>query len=59
MIVSPAHDSYNVLVRDAGEAEVKGPFFLVCDGVAKTLQRGNKRRPFQSVQSYKVRKMTK
>jgi len=56
MIVSPAYDSYNMLVRHAGEAEIKGPFFLVCDSVAKTLKE-NRKRQFESVQSYRKRRM--
>lgn len=38
LVVSPAHDSYQMFVRESSEGEVKmkRPFFLLCDRIAKS-----------------------
>ena len=54
LVVSQAHDSYEIFVRQS--AEVKGPFFLLCDRVAKSFE-GYDFRPFTSVQRSKKRKI--
>lgn len=56
-VVSPSYDSYNMFVRHANETDVKGPLFLVCGRVAKTLV-GIEGCPFESVQSSKKRRLS-
>lgn len=42
LVVSQAHDSYVVYVRKSqAQTEVLGPFFFVCDRVAKCLKTDN------------------
>ena len=36
LVVSRAHDSYEMFVRQSGD--VSGPFFLPCDRVAKSIE---------------------
>ena len=38
LVVSQAHDSYQMFVRQSGDQNVLGPFFLPCDRVAKTIE---------------------
>ena len=54
VVVAQAHDSYEMFVRQS--AEVKGPFFLLCDWVAKSFE-GSDFRPFTSVQRSLKRKI--
>lgn len=59
LVVSQAHDSYEMFVRDAAasqSAKVEGPFFLLCDRVAKSVE-GPDFRPFTSVQHSNKRKI--
>ena len=54
LVVSHAHDSYEMFVRDAAAsqqtAKVRGPFFLLCDRVAKEYDNTIDILPFRSVQ---------
>ena len=53
LVVSQAHDSYEMFVRKATEsAKVEGPFLLLCDGVSKKFE-GNH---LKSAQGSKKRK---
>jgi len=54
LVVAQAHDSYEMFVSQS--AEVKGPFFLLCDRVAKSFE-GSDFRPFTSVQRSNKRKI--
>lgn len=57
LVVSQTHDSYKMFVRDgAASAKVGGPFFLLCDRVAKSFE-GSDILPFISVQRSKKRKI--
>ena len=41
LVVSAAHDTYETYVRpDSSTNEIQGPFFFVCDRVAKSLEPG-------------------
>ena len=41
LVVSQAHDSYKMSVKPASSTQTLGPFFFVCDRVAKSLQPDN------------------
>ena len=51
MIVSQAHNSFNMLIRDADSTAINGPLFLHCDSVSRTI--GKSKSHPQAVQSYK------
>ena len=55
LVASQVHDSYEMFVRDAAasqqSAKVGGPFFLLCDRVAKEYDNTIDVLPFRSVQN--------